>query len=50
MKRVDTIAIQINGPHRRRRATINLADADAIQIKGLQREEKGDNRIEVGGG
>ena len=26
-----------------RRATVTIANAEAIQIKGLQRDEKGDN-------
>ena len=29
----------------RRRATIKSADAEALLIKGLQREENGDNKV-----
>ena len=29
---------------RERKATINRADAEAVQIKGLQKREKGDNK------
>ena len=34
----------------RRRAIIKRADAEAVQLKALQRDEKGDNREGGGGG
>ena len=43
-KKADAGAIQIEDRKGRRRATAKRADAEAIQMKGPQRIEKGDNK------
>ena len=38
------MVLQIRAPQRESNADLKRADAEATRIKGLQREEKGDNK------